>query len=54
MLLSDDLDGSQADSTVRFALDGIEYEIDLSAEHARALRDALARYVAARRTADPG
>ena len=55
VLLIDDLDGSQADSTVRFALDGTEYEIDLSAEHGRALRDALARYVAAaRRTAAPG
>jgi nucleoid-associated protein Lsr2 len=47
----DDLDGSQAEGTVRFGLDGAEYEIDLSAEHARALRDALSRYVtAARRT----
>jgi Lsr2 len=31
--------GSQADGTVRFALDGTEYEIDLSAEHAGALRE---------------
>ena len=47
----DDLDGSQADGTVRFGLDGTEYEIDLNAEHAQQLRDALARYVsAARRT----
>ena len=41
----DDLDGSEAEGTVRFGLDGTEYEIDLSAEHAQALRDALARYV---------
>src|SRR6185437_1100174 len=41
----DDLDGSEAEGTVRFGLDGAEYEIDLNAEHARALRDALARYV---------
>ncbi|MBV9204775.1 MAG: Lsr2 family protein, partial [Actinobacteria bacterium] len=46
-LFIDDLDGSQAEGTVRFGLDGAEYEIDLNAEHARALRDALARYVTA-------
>ena len=50
-ILIDDLDGSQADSTVRFGLDGADYEIDLNAEHAHLLRDALVRYVnAARRT----
>src|SRR5215470_7254815 len=52
-LFIDDLDGSQAEGTVRFGLDGTEYEIDLNAGHAQALRDALARYVrAARRTGD--
>jgi hypothetical protein len=45
----DDLDGGQADSTVRFALDGTDYEIDLNTEHAQQLRDALARYVSAAR-----
>ena len=50
-LLIDDLDSSQADGTVRFGLDGTDYEIDLNAEHTQQLRDALARYVgAARRT----
>jgi hypothetical protein len=50
-LLIDDLDESPADGTVRFALDGTDYEIDLNADHAQQLRDALARYVgAARRT----
>jgi hypothetical protein len=50
-LFIDDLDGSVAEGTVRFALDGTEYEIDLSAKHAQELHDALARYVsAARRT----
>jgi hypothetical protein len=38
-------EGSEAEGTVRFGLDGTEYEIDLNAEHAQALRDALARYV---------
>src|SRR5437763_6757313 len=50
-LLVDDIDGSEAEGTVRFGLDGAEYEIDLSAEHAKALRDALARYVSAARRA---
>jgi hypothetical protein len=45
----DDLDGSEAKGTVRFGLDGTEYEIDLNAEHAQQLRDGLARYVAAGR-----
>ena len=47
----DDLDGSEAEGTVRFGLDGAAYEIDLNAEHARALRDALSRYVQAARRA---
>jgi hypothetical protein len=45
-LFVDDLDGSEAEATVRFGLDGTEYEIDLNAKHAQQLRDALARYVA--------
>ena len=45
----DDLDGTEADGTVRFGLDGTEYEIDLNAKHAKQLRDALARYVGAAR-----
>jgi hypothetical protein len=43
--LFDDLDGGRADETVRFALDGVEYEIDLSAAHAAKLRDMLAVYI---------
>lgn len=52
-LFIDDLDGSEADGTVRFGLDGTEYEIDLNAAHADALRKSLARYVAAARR-NPG
>jgi Lsr2 len=33
-LFIDDLDGSAAEGTVRFGLDGTEYEIDLNAGHA--------------------
>jgi hypothetical protein len=50
-LFIDDIDGSEAEGTVRFALDGAEYEIDLNAKHADALRKALAKYIdAARRS----
>jgi hypothetical protein len=48
-LFIDDLDGSAAEGTVRFGLDGTEDEIDLNARHAQELRDALARYVDAAR-----
>ena len=48
-LFIDDLDGSEAEGTVRFGLDGAEYEIDLNVEHAKELRDVLARYVGAAR-----
>ena len=50
-LFIDDLDGSTAEGTVRFGLDGTEYEIDLNARHAKELQDALARYVDAARRA---
>ncbi len=45
VVLEDDLDGSDADETVTFALDGVNYEIDLSAANADKLREALALYV---------
>jgi len=50
----DDLDGSEAEGTIRFGLDGAEYEIDLNADHAQALRDALAPYVRSARRAGGG
>lgn len=45
IVLEDDLDGSEAEETVTFGLDGTTYEIDLNAEHAAELREALATYV---------
>jgi len=45
VVLVDDIDGQDADETVSFALDGVDYEIDLSDKHASELRDALALYV---------
>jgi hypothetical protein len=43
--LFDDLDGGRADETVSFALDGVEYEIDLSTANATALRNAMAEFI---------
>jgi len=48
-LFTDDIDGSEAEGTVRFGLDGTDYEIDLSAAHAADLRAALAPFIAASR-----
>jgi hypothetical protein len=51
VVLEDDIDGSSADETLTFALDGASYEIDLSASNAAKLRDQLAPWVgAAQRT----
>ena len=47
--LVDDIDGGRAEETVRFALDGASFEIDLSAKHAARMRSVLAKYVAAAR-----
>ena len=43
--LLDDIDGSQADETVKFGLDGTNYEIDVNAKHAEKLRGAVAKYI---------
>jgi hypothetical protein len=53
-LFIDDLDGTEADGTVRFGLDGTDYEIDLSTKHAQDLRDVLASYLSASRRVGSG
>jgi nucleoid-associated protein Lsr2 len=45
VLLEDDIDGSPADETVRFAYNGTQYEIDLSSQNAEALRSTLGKYI---------
>jgi hypothetical protein len=47
--LVDDLEGGDAEETVKFGLDGVDYEIDLSEKNATALRESVARFVAAGR-----
>jgi hypothetical protein len=49
ILYVDDIDGSQADGTVRFGLDGVDYEIDLSKKHADQLAKAIAPFLDAAR-----
>lgn len=52
--LVDDLDGTVLEvgsgETVRFSLDGVSYEVDLTEANAAALRDAFAPYIAAARS----
>lgn len=51
VVLEDDVDGSVAAETVRFALDGVNYEIDLSSVNAEKLRASVAPWIgSARRT----
>ena len=45
VLLVDDIDGGTAEETVTFSLDGVAYEIDLTAEHAAELRESFSRWV---------
>jgi hypothetical protein len=52
--LVDDIDGSQAVTTVSFSLDGHNYEIDLSESHLSALQQALAPFVTAARAVPNG
>ncbi len=55
VVLVDDVDGGQADETLKFALDGATYEIDLSAAHASELRAALAPWIkSARKVSNKG
>jgi hypothetical protein len=50
--LEDDLDGSDANETITFSINGAEYEIDLNDAHANELHEALKEYTSvARKTA---
>jgi hypothetical protein len=43
--LQDDIDGSAAVETIRFALNGVEWEIDLSERNANRLRNSLNDFI---------
>jgi Lsr2 len=49
VMYTDDLDGSEADSTIRFSYAGTDYEIDLTAKNADNLTEALAPFTGAAR-----
>jgi hypothetical protein len=49
--MTDDLDGSKADRTIAFSVDGTAYEIDLSKKNAAAFEKAFAPYIGAARKA---
>lgn len=52
--LVDDLNGEEAQETVRFGIDGTDYEIDLTADNAEKLRSTLSEYVDKGRKAKTG
>ncbi|MET3172816.1 UNVERIFIED_ORG: hypothetical protein ABIB52_000644 [Arthrobacter sp. UYCu721] len=54
IVLEDDLNGSDADETVSFALDGSSYEVDLNGAHAEELRALMRPYTEAARKAGAG
>jgi hypothetical protein len=45
VLLEDDVDGTEADETIEFGIDGTTYAIDLSDSNAKKLRGALDGYI---------
>ncbi|MEJ5913643.1 histone-like nucleoid-structuring protein Lsr2 [Pseudokineococcus sp. 1T1Z-3] len=54
IVLTDDMDGSPASRTVSFAFEGVAYEIDLNDEHAAAIEESFAEWVAAARRTGTG
>ena len=51
VMLIDDLDGSEGAETIKYSVDGQDYEIDLSEENAARLRDAMRPFIAKARRA---
>ena len=49
IILEDDINGEKADETIRFGLDGRNYEIDLSQQNATQLRESLKPFLASAR-----
>ena len=54
VVLTDDIDGTEATETISFALDNTHYEIDLNDKNADKLREVLEVYVANARRASNG
>jgi uncharacterized membrane protein len=49
VMLIDDLDQSEGAETIRYSVDGKDYEIDLSEKNAQRFRDALKEFIDASR-----
>lgn len=49
IILTDDLDGSEATQTVTFAFQGTSYELDLNDEHASSIEESFSEWVSAAR-----
>ena len=49
IVLIDDINGELGDETIKFGLDGVDYEIDLSAENAAKLREVIDPWIQAGR-----
>ncbi|WP_122819614.1 histone-like nucleoid-structuring protein Lsr2 [Varibaculum vaginae] len=45
IVLIDDINGELGDETVKFGLDGVDYEIDLTTENAAKLREVLEPWI---------
>lgn len=54
VVLTDDIDGSEADTTIRFAVNGTAREIDLNAAPAAEFRKAVQPFIAAARKTGGG
>ena len=52
IVLIDDLDGSETSTTLKYAIDGQDYEIDLSEKNAEKFRTDLAPYIEKGRSAE--
>ena len=48
----DDIDGTEGAETLRYSVDGLDYEIDLSDANVKKFRDALAPYIEKSRTVE--
>lgn len=49
VILTDDVDGSEASQAVSFGLDGVAYEIDLNEVHAEQLREQFENWISSGR-----
>jgi len=49
IVLTDDVDGSEATQTITFSFQGVSYEIDLNDDHASALEESFSDWISSAR-----